>query len=92
MSTRARRLDDVAAPVSWFLLEPGWEVRGRDGAPLGTVAEVLGIPGDDIFDGLMVATDRGEPRYVPADRVARIEEGAVELSLAADELDRIDPA
>ena len=42
-------------PVSWFLVERGWKVVGRDGAELGTVEEALGDENADIFDGLAVA-------------------------------------
>lgn len=44
-----------ADPVSWLLVEPGWDVVGSDGKELGTVHEVLGDTGADIFDGLAVS-------------------------------------
>src|SRR6185437_6766460 len=66
----------MADPVSWFLIRPGWKVVGSDGEHVGTVEEVAGDEGHDIFDGLAVATSvLGTPRYVPAEQVTTIEEG-----------------
>ena len=78
-------------PVSWFVVERGWEVVGSDGSKLGTVEEVLGDPEHDIFDGLSVATGLlGKPRYVPAELVQQIVEGSVRISIGQDEADRLD--
>jgi hypothetical protein len=71
----------VTDPVSWFLVEPGWEVVGEDGESVGKVHEVVGDPERDIFDGLQVTTGvLGEPRYVPAEEVGEIIEGRVQLT------------
>jgi hypothetical protein len=81
----------VADPVSWFLIERGWDVVGTDGSKLGTVEEVLGDEALDIFDGLSVATAvLGKPRYVPAELAEEIVEGSVRLSIGQEELDRLD--
>jgi hypothetical protein len=81
----------VPDPVSWFVIERGWEVVGGDGNKLGTVEEVLGDPERDIFDGLSVATGLlGKPRYVPAELSQEIVEGTVRLSIGQDELERLD--
>jgi hypothetical protein len=81
----------VPDPVSWFVVERGWEVVGSDGSKLGTVEEVLGDPEHDIFDGLSVATGLlGKPRYVPAELVQEIVEGSVRLSIGQDEAERLD--
>ena len=67
-------------PVSWLLIEPGWEVVGADGESAGKVHEVVGDPDRDIFDGLQVASGLlGESRYVPAEEVGEITEGRVQL-------------
>ena len=69
-------------PVSWLLVEKGWDVVGRDGETIGTVDEVLGDEEADIFNGLAVSPGLlGRARYVPAERVTRIVEGRVELDL-----------
>jgi hypothetical protein len=81
----------VPDPVSWFVIERGWEVAGGDGSKVGTVEEVLGDPERDIFDGLSVATGLlGKPRYVPAELVEGIVDGTVRLSIGQDELERLD--
>jgi hypothetical protein len=73
-------------PVSWLMIEPGWKVFAADGSEVGAVDEVAGDDGHDIFDGLAVAvTAFGKPRYVPAEQVTRIEEGAVFLSVSHEQ-------
>jgi hypothetical protein len=80
----------VPDPVSWVVVERGWEVVGSDGSKLGTVEEVLGDTQLDVFDGLSVATGLlGKPRYVPAELVQEIVEGSVRLSIGPDEADRL---
>jgi hypothetical protein len=81
----------VPDPVSWFVIERGWEVVGSDESKVGTVEEVLGDPEHDIFDGLSVATGvLGKPRYVAAELVQEIVEGSVHLSIGRDEAERLD--
>ena len=43
--------------VSWFVIEPGWQVVDTDGREIGKVEEVVGDTGEDIFNGLAVSTD-----------------------------------
>jgi hypothetical protein len=64
-------------PVSWFLIEPGWKVIGSSGDEIGTVAQVLGDPEADIFDGIAVSKGMLERLYLPAEQVGRIEVGTV---------------
>jgi hypothetical protein len=72
----------MADPVSWLMIEPGWQVVGADGDALGRVEEVTGDQETDIFDGLAVAGGLlGPPRYVPSEQVASIVEGTVTLKL-----------
>lgn len=78
-------------PVSWFLIERGWEVEGSDSAKLGTVEEVLGDSTHDIFDGLTVGTGLlSKPRYVPAELVGEIVEGRVALTIDHEAFERLD--
>jgi hypothetical protein len=80
-----------ADPVSWLVIEHGWQVVGRDGEELGTVHEVIGDTGVDIFHGLAVSTGvLRSSKYVPAERVRAIYEGRVELDLTAEEFERLD--
>jgi uncharacterized protein YrrD len=78
-------------PVSWFVVEPGWEVvLGTDGELVGLVKEVLGDQNADIFDGL--AVDAGlisKATYVPAERVQMIVEGRVVLEMSKEEFDAL---
>jgi hypothetical protein len=80
----------AADPVSWLMIEPGWKVLAADGTEVGKVDEVTGDSNADIFDGLAVATSAlGKPRYVPAEQVAEIVEGAVRLKLNREQVKRL---
>ena len=65
----------MADPVSWLLIEPGWEVVGANGERIGKVDEVLGEHEADIWDGLTV-----DGKYVPAEQVASIVEDRITLA------------
>ena len=65
----------MADPVSWLMIEPGWEVVGVDGAKLGRVDAVLGDKETDIWDGLTVSG-----AYVAAERVGEIVDGRITLA------------
>lgn len=79
-----------ADPVSWYLIEPGWEVVDREGEPVGKVADIAGDSTHDIFDGLSVSVGRlAKPRYVPAEEVEEITQDRVRLKLSKDEVDRL---
>jgi hypothetical protein len=64
----------MADPVSWLMIERGWEVVDASGKRVGKVDEVLGDTEADIWDGLTVS---GE--YVAAEDVAEIVEGRITL-------------
>ena len=75
----------MSDPVSWLLIEPGWEVVDAQGKSLGKVDEVVGDPERDIFDGLNVSAGLlGGPRYVAAEEVGEITEGRVQLAPDGD--------
>jgi hypothetical protein len=77
-------------PVAWTMIESGWNVVASDGADVGHVDEVTGDSAADIFNGLAISSGPlGKPRYVPAEQVARIVEGRVELALTSDEVQRL---
>jgi uncharacterized protein YrrD len=78
----------MADPVSWFLIERGWDVVDSSGEEVGKVEEVVGDSGRDIFNGLTIAPglfSRGQ--YVPAEQVAEITEGRIRLSIGRDEVE-----
>jgi hypothetical protein len=78
-----------AEPVSWLLIEEGWEVVASDGESVGRVEQV--IADRDIFSGLVVLTGLlGKARWVPAEQVAEIEEERVRLTLSSDAADRLE--
>jgi hypothetical protein len=77
-------------PVAWTMIESGWSVVASDGTDVGHVDEVTGDSAADIFNGLAIASGPlGKPRYVPAEQVARIVEGRVELALTGDQVKRL---
>ncbi len=65
----------MADPVSWLMIEKGWEVVDAAGTRIGKVDEVLGVHETDIWDGLTVSG-----KYVAAEDVASIVEGQITLS------------
>jgi Uncharacterized protein conserved in bacteria (DUF2171) len=79
-----------ADPVSWLVVEHGWKVSAADGTALGTVEEVIGDTGNDIFNGLSVTPGLlKRPKYVPAEAVGEIEEGEVRLALTKDQFEAL---
>jgi hypothetical protein len=80
----------VGDPVSWLVIERGWDVVDREGDKVGQVESTLGDEGADIFHGLSISTSLlGAPRYVASEDVADITEGRVQLALSADEVERL---
>lgn len=70
-----------ADPVSWLQIEQGWQVVTSDGQTLGTVSQVAGTKGEDIFDGLAVEIANGSVVYVPGEQVGLIYPGTVTLRI-----------
>jgi len=64
----------MADPVSWLMIERGWEVVDAAGKRVGKVDEVLGEAHTDIWDGLTVSG-----KYVAAEDVTEIVEGRITL-------------
>jgi hypothetical protein len=80
----------MSDPVSWMVVEPGWEVVDAQGGRLGQVKSVLGDADQDIFSGLTVSPGLFKPtKHVPAELVGRIEEGLIRLSTTRREFDRL---
>ncbi len=80
---------DDETPVSWLMIEPGWEVVASDGERLGKVAERVGDSNVDIFDGLSVSPGlTAKNRYVPAEQVATITQGRIRLTVSAAQFAR----
>jgi hypothetical protein len=78
-------------PVSWLVVQHGWEVVDAGGESIGSVDEVIGEPEADIFDGLAVSGGLlGKRRYVPAEVVGEITEGRVRLTVGDDALEELE--
>ena len=77
----------MAELTSWYAIEKGWDVQGRDGTAIGTVAAVVGDEDVDIFDGLRIEAGDGEELFAPADRVSEIVEGLISLDADLAELE-----
>ena len=71
---------DEGLPESWEVLEPGTPVLASDGGHVGEVKEVLAVPEDDIFEGIIVQTEDGD-RYADAELIGSIHERGVDLKL-----------
>ena len=52
-------MDDEQFPVSYHGVSPGVPVLTRDGKQFGILEHVLEVPGEDIFDGIVVWTGGG---------------------------------
>lgn len=77
-------------PVSWFVIEKGWEVVDADGEHVGKVEDVVGDTGNDIFNGLAISSGWLErTRYVPAEQVGEITAGRVRLALTRGQAERL---
>jgi hypothetical protein len=73
-------LDDDGHAISYKLLQRGTPVVTSDGVELGPVRGVLDNEREQIFDGIVVRSDRGDV-FVDAPEVARIAELRVTLSI-----------
>jgi sporulation protein YlmC with PRC-barrel domain len=82
-------MTDLGAPTSYLALATGVPVLTSDGREIGTVAHVLAMPEEDIFDGLVIQTDRG-PRFADAVVVDQIHERGVTLRIDAAQAARLD--
>ena len=73
-------------PISYLALEAGTPVKSATGTTFGAVEHVLQIPEEDLFDGIVVTTDRGL-RFVHRPSRSHVPAGALDrgaqLSLLA---------
>lgn len=67
-------------PIAYDGLAKGTPVVTRDGHQFGTVEHVLSIPEEDLFDGLVVATEGGI-RFVDRDQTIALYEERVVCDL-----------
>jgi hypothetical protein len=77
-------MEDDGQQIGYKALPRGVPVHTSDGEKLGTVHRVLDNAREHIFDGIVVATPRGQ-RFVDAPEVARITLQRVTLTIDAAE-------
>jgi hypothetical protein len=71
---------DEGLPSSWAALQPGTAVFASDASVVGSVKEVLAVPEDDIFEGVIVSTHHGD-RFVDAELIDSIHERGMDLKI-----------
>jgi hypothetical protein len=64
-------MTDEAQPVSYEGVPLGVPLLSSTGQQFGTLAKVLEIPSEDLFDGVIVNTDHGR-RFVDRDQISEI--------------------
>ena len=77
--------DDDGPAISYMALRRGTVVRANDGSEVGRVRRVRNNAREHIFDGIVIATKRGN-RFVDAPEVGFIAERAVTLTISAQEV------
>ena len=79
-----------AKPISWRSIVYGTPVVASDDEPVGTVREVLGSDGKDIFHGLRVALTRPHRDVmVTVDDIAAITATEIRTELTRAQLDAL---
>jgi hypothetical protein len=80
---------DLGAPISYLVLEHGTPVYDAAWDRIGQVHRVLSVPEKDLFEGIVISTHLHGHRFVDRDVVAAIHEQGVQLSLSAEEAQRL---
>jgi hypothetical protein len=83
-------MNDDGYAISYKLLERGVPVVTSDGVEVGRVDRVLENEREQIFDGIVVESERGV-LFVDAPEVTRIGERRVTLSIDAEEAQQLPP-
>jgi hypothetical protein len=73
-------MTEDAEPVSYRGVKEGTPVRSSTGHEFGTLAKVLEIDSEDVFDGIIVATHHGR-RFVDRDQISDITTAAITCAL-----------
>jgi sporulation protein YlmC with PRC-barrel domain len=84
-------IDDDGVAVHYTAVQRGTPVISSDGREVGEVVEVLDNYREHIFDGLIIQTSDGVPRFVDAPEVARTAERAVTLRITAAAVAELGP-
>ncbi len=81
---------ETETALSYQAAVPGTPVFTRSGKEIGTLEHVLEVPGLDLFDGIVVATDWGL-RFIDADQIEMITITNVRCRLDDAEAARLPP-
>lgn len=76
---------DEATPIAYTGLHKGTPMLSRSGRRFGTVEHVLEIPEEDLFDGIVTATDHGL-RFVDRDQIGEITTAWVRCDLTDEQV------
>jgi hypothetical protein len=80
--------DDSA--ISYMAAVPGTPVLSSSGTEIGTLEHVLQVPEVDVFDGIVIATERGL-RFIDADYVQEITRSYIRASLDDAQATQLQP-
>lgn len=64
-------MTDETKPIAYTALQKGTPMLARSGRQFGTVEHVLQVPEEDLFDGIVTATEHGL-RFVDRDQIEEI--------------------
>jgi len=74
---------DEDHPVSWLLIRFGWKVLDANGEQIGRIFSVKAERSRDIFNGFTYVAGFSLPHYLPAEDIAEIRRGVVQLKPGA---------
>lgn len=77
-------MTDPATPIAYGALDKGTAMLTRSGRQFGTVEHVLQIPEEDLFDGIVTATEQGL-RFVDREQIEAITTAYVRCALTDEE-------
>jgi sporulation protein YlmC with PRC-barrel domain len=78
-------------PIAYTALKPGADVISSDGEEVGKLEHVLADEEEDVFDGIVIDAKQGPGghRFVDAPQVSECREGAVTISVAAADVEKL---
>lgn len=74
-------MSEEPTPIAYTALAPGVPVLSRSGRRFGTVEHVLQVPEEDLFDGIVIATEHGL-RFVDAGQIEQITTASVRCDIS----------
>ncbi|MFN2587286.1 MAG: PRC-barrel domain-containing protein [Actinomycetota bacterium] len=79
-------------PIAWLALKEGTPILASDGTEVGRVTTVVADEQNDIFSGVAFRPGLLDGRrFVPADAIDRLTEGAVHLKISGRAIDALEP-